>query len=502
MQISKKNLLSLLKQNLNEMAMDFDTNDRPHMDVTNKLATGDTPMKKIPLPKTGNEPNKNFQELLASERYREVIANVRRYTNYRGPIQPVVSGFGPLTHMMMSAHNKIIQIENSHKQELERIAIQLVREEMGISEDEVDIDAKLTSTEQINIDDIPRERGQEQNPEEVNVDGDEEDGEEPQQAPQQNVNPQNQQMEQEIFVNLDKLNLERAKRRLLNSMIQGASQKGYYMYHYVSEELEELTGSEELLNLYGLMMSINDSNYWQFGDSTLSALSSMSAGKVNVVFPKQNNQEQPEMGDDEQGGDDEEQGDDEQGGELTKPKIIAQAINFPALVHEIIKGSMELLSGHGQGNIENPQHKATVQKAMELEDTLEKEVWDLRLGPAIWNRLRESFPEDVLMGNNKELQNYIFMNIFELPAKKFLVFMKEVISGSESGKRLMATMVTSIQEMLRREDYEESMSQFNDDLDDVTDETDEGDIGDFLNNLGISGIRSSDSEEDDDEYLD
>jgi macrodomain Ter protein organizer (MatP/YcbG family) len=163
---------------------------------------------------------------------------------------------------------------------------------------------------------------------------------------------------------------------------------------------------------------------------------------------------------------------------------------------------MELLSGHGQGNIENPQHKATVQKAMELEDTLEKEVWDLRLGPAIWNRLRESFPEDVLMGNNKELQNYIFMNIFELPAKKFLVFMKEVISGSESGKRLMATMVTSIQEMLRREDYEESMSQFNDDLDDVTDETDEGDIGDFLNNLGISGIRSSDSEEDDDEYLD
>jgi len=54
------------------MAMDFDTPDRPYQGLQDKLSQGDTPLKKIPLPSTGEEPNKNFQELLASDRYRQV----------------------------------------------------------------------------------------------------------------------------------------------------------------------------------------------------------------------------------------------------------------------------------------------------------------------------------------------------------------------------------------------------------------------------------------------
>ena len=63
MELSKKKLLSLIKENINEMAMDFDTQDRPNSDLQNKLQQGDTPLTKVPLPKTGEEPNKNFQEL-------------------------------------------------------------------------------------------------------------------------------------------------------------------------------------------------------------------------------------------------------------------------------------------------------------------------------------------------------------------------------------------------------------------------------------------------------
>ena len=51
-------------------------------------------------------------------------------------------------------------------------------------------------------------------------------------------------------------------------------------------------------------------------------------------------------------------------------------------------------------------------KVIELEDTLEKEMWDLRLGPAIWDRVRASFPEEVLTKNGKELQNYLFKLFF------------------------------------------------------------------------------------------
>jgi hypothetical protein len=117
MEFSKKNLLSLIKENLEEMAMDFDTEDRPDQGIQNKLAQGDTPLKKIPFPKTGDEPNKNFQELLASERYKQVINNLRQYTGINTPLR-TVNDIMPLAQMMMTAHNQIIQTERAHRGEL------------------------------------------------------------------------------------------------------------------------------------------------------------------------------------------------------------------------------------------------------------------------------------------------------------------------------------------------------------------------------------------------
>jgi hypothetical protein len=120
------------------------------------------------------------------------------------------------------------------------------------------------------------------------------------------------------------------------------------------------------------------------------------------------------------------------------------------------------------------------------EDTLEKEMWDLRLGPAIWDRIRNQFPEDVLTDENKvELQNYLITEIFKLPAKNFLVFMREVISGSQKGKRLMGELMDGIEKMFNDEEYESAVQSFQNDLDDITDETDDDDLKDFLGGLGI-----------------
>ena len=126
----KKDLLRILNENLYEMPMDFDTEDRPYQGVQDKLSQGDTPLKKIPFPKTGNEPNKNFQELLASERYRNVVAKVREYTGIQTPLRG--QNVGSLTQMMMSAHNNIVRTESQHREALERLAVELVMKEMGI----------------------------------------------------------------------------------------------------------------------------------------------------------------------------------------------------------------------------------------------------------------------------------------------------------------------------------------------------------------------------------
>lgn len=204
MKLSKKNLLHLIQENLNEMPMDFDSQDRPHQDIQNKLASGDTPIKKVPLPKTGQEPNKNFQELLASERYKQVVNKVRQYTGVQTPMVGE-GGIGQLAQMMMNAHNMIVQTEREHRAELEKLAIELVMKEMGIPEGSVQFDAKIVGMGEVDLSDFNRDQQGDENPEEVDT--------------------EEVEIEQDLMQDLESFDLERAKRRLINSMIQGSSKK-------------------------------------------------------------------------------------------------------------------------------------------------------------------------------------------------------------------------------------------------------------------------------------
>lgn len=438
MEFSKKDLLSLLKEDITEMPMDFDTQDRPDQGLQGKLAQGDTPLNKVPLPQTGDE-NKNFQELLASERYRQVVAKVREYTGVETPMVGE-QGVMPLAQMMMSAHNEIIQAESAHKEELERLAVELVMKEMAIPEGAINYVAKIVGMGEINTDDFNREM--EENP--------------------QNIEPVD--VEEDLMDDLSTLNLEKAKRRLINSMIQGASKKGHYMYHYVADKIREITGSENLINQYGILMSVNDTLYWQLSDDTMKMMMGGAGGGGGSVGGKERVDRN-----------------------TTPPTIYAEGVNFPIVVHELIKGTLELFAIQGRPTDEEGNEDPRYAEVEQSEDTLEKEVWDLRLGPAIWERVRRQFPEEIVIDENKyELQNYLLVEIFKLPAKNFLVFMKEVISGSENGKRLMNELMQGVDQMFKDQDYQDAIEAFNDDLNNITDNTDDDDLDDFLGSLGIT----------------
>lgn len=448
--LSKKKLLSLIKENLEEMAMDFDTQDRPDSGVEDKLKQGETPFKKVPLPKTGDEPNKNFQEVLGSERYKQLLTTLRRYVP-NAPTLRGMEGVMSLQHLLMNAHNTIVQAELNHREELERLAVELVIKEMGIPEGSIEFDAKIIGMGEVDTDDFNRDENNEENPEEVDVDSDIDLG-----------------VEVNLFNELQGLDVEKAKRRLINSIIQGASNKGHYMYHLAPEKIGEITGNPNLINMYGIMMSINDLSYWQLSDETIKQMGNSGAGKEQVERPE-----------------------DEDG----VAKVVARGINFPVLVHELIKGVLELFAIQGR-----PEDEDTYDEVESSEDTLEKEMWDLRLGPAIWDRLRNQFPEDIVIDENKrELQNYLLVEIFKLPAKKFLVFMREVLQGTENGKRLMNELMDGINKMFNDQAYEDAVSVFRSDLEDVTDESEPDDINSFLNSLGIRGNIDLDDEDDEDD---
>ena len=163
MKISKKDFLTLLEQKLTEMPMEFPQNirinkknpnfdpnqevsqdnprtvpdevpfnERPHQGIQNKLQAQDTPMKKVPMP--AGQGNQNFQEMLASETYREVIKRVKEATGGRG---------NNLIGLMYEAFNEINRIESAHRPELERLAVQSVMELFKIPEGRFNIHAKL-----------------------------------------------------------------------------------------------------------------------------------------------------------------------------------------------------------------------------------------------------------------------------------------------------------------------------------------------------------------------
>lgn len=455
MEFSKKKLLSLIQENLNEMPMDFDSQDRPDQGVQDKLAAGETPLQKIPFPETGDEPNKNFQELLASERYKQVVAKMRQYTGNNAPVRGM-EGLTPLMQQMMSAHNQILQFEQNHRRELEQLAIELVMKELGIPEGSVQYDARIIGMGEFNPEDFNHDQeGEEQG-------GEEEGGE-------QEMDLGN---EIEIVNDLEKLDLEKAKRRFINTIIQGASKRGHYMYHYVEDRVREIVGNDRIIGLYGIMMSVNDALYWQLPDETMKAM-----GQAGNIAGREDVDRQTDP-----------------------PTIKARAVNFPVLIHELIKGTLELIALHGR-NRDEEGNEEDFSDIEESEDTLEKEMWDLRLGPAIWDRIRSKFPEDVLTDETKGIiQLIVFQHIFKKPAKEFLVFMKEVVSNSETGNRLMQTLVRGIEEDINNYDYEQTMSEFDDELTDAADQTDNDELKDFI--LGIPGISlSNDDEEDDDDDL-
>jgi hypothetical protein len=374
------------------MAINFTTNDRFDKGVEEKLQLEETPLKIIPFPKTGDEPNQNFQEQLASERYAQVIEKIRLYTNLDTTIVGK-QGLNQYMGEMMESVYKIVELETPHREQLEELGINLVKKEMGIPEGVIQFDAKIIGFDSVETDDFNMDKPKEpQDP--VNIE-------------QQEIND-----ESEIF------KLECAKRRCINAIIQGASKRGHYMYHYVEQEIIDIVGNSGVIGMYGKMMSVNDALYWHLPDNSLEMMAAEGsiAGKEEVDRTTE------------------------------PPTIKVRAINFPALIHELIKGILELFSHQGE-----PEDKDLFVKVMQQEDLLHKEMWDLRLGPSMWDRIRSQFPEEILVDETLvEHQNYLITEIFKLPAKTFLIFIKEVLTGSDKGKKYMSKLMKNVYENINQ----------------------------------------------------
>lgn len=410
-------------------AMNFADNSRPDPSVQSKLSSRQTPFKKVEFPNPDNDSGySNYEELLASEEYEMALGRLNAFTGERniGTGFQSQSKYYQLSIQASRILGEIKRAESQKETELEELCERLVREHFKIPANRLQFDIKLES-EKIQVNQDP----------------------EPSQV---------QKQEEELVDEL--LDMERAKRRLLNAMTQGAAVDSTWIFRKVIPEIQAITGVRDLADKYSVFIATMMLGYWQFPEELLE-MSVIGNGQLNEASGA---------------------GKTYIDTSTNPPTVVVRAVIFPFLIHEAIKGVMEFLSK--QRNPENPE---LVQKAMDLEDKVLYEIWDIRLGPAIWRRLYDLYPDAIKNEEDKrKLQAYIYSNVANLPVRDFLVLMKEVISKSDNGKTLIGAMYYDLTRKVDSEEVTKSTSEFKRIMDEISPQVSDDEIRDLLSGLNIS----------------
>ena len=384
---------------------------RMNPELENQIKSNSLDLAKNPaFPKTDASGNQiNFLELIAYKRFNDVVSLVKRYNPQINP-----ASIGEVSSVLMGAVRTITNAEQPHIPKLEKLAVDVVVNEMEIPDGAFLYDAKIVPVGSISGEGFILE-GKEQN--------------------QQEVQSQfGEQAEVENMTASELFEMEKHKRRFINMLIQGASKKGHYMFQLVAGELNEI--NPQMTNEYGKMMSANDIIYWLFPDETIKQMASQPSNMA---------------------------GKEEIEDETDPPTLKVRGINFPVVVHELVKAIMEVFGTQGL-----PDDPKSSQMIIDSVDSLENETMDLRVGVPVWELFSSSYPAMVFEEGNRHIQHYLFARFCALEINEFFRVARLILSQSQEGSKYMEQMANEIVKDLQNQDYN---TQFGDDtgysLDDI-----------------------------------
>jgi len=399
--ISKKDLLRLM-----EAPIDYEGPERMAGDVERKITGKQTPFHNFPaMP----EMDRDFIELISSKRFKDSVDKVRMAMGDTRTIQ----GQNALMQLMGTvgqAMQRLVMIQSQNAEELEALAVKLVKDELGIPDGAMQFDAQLM------MQPMGAAEGMKSEPE----------------------MPSEEEVE-ELMGDIENFNLERAKRRFINSLIQGAAFKGGHMYVMVRDEINDI--NPQLMNLYAVTQALMEHAYWIFPD-----MEGMAGGGGGQM------------------------GQSEFDPETDPPTVKARAVTFPLLVHELVKGVYEVFGTHGL-----PDDPRQAEMVLSAEDSLPSEIWDSRLGPIFWEKFVSTYPIELFEDDMKHIQHYLFMRFSALSAEEFMTLAKKILKGDPDGQRIIQRMVDEIVKELKEQDYKDAMGD--EDEDEGYDDVDLSDLG-------------------------
>lgn len=287
---------------------------------------------------------------------------------------------------------RCLKLEEPHTKELIAIAIDLVMKEFDIPEGELIINAELTSE----IDPT---------------------------SFRENFLPRNvEELEFENHQSIVDSNKEVLKRRFINSMNQGSANKASHLFNFVESKVNDL--NPRLTANYSKMIAASDLTFFLINDT----VKSMPGGTVDVEYPKNENE----------------------------PAVInAQGVIFPILLHEIVKGVMEVITTNAL-----PEDEKLCEYVKAKADFSGANNWDMRLGTKIW----EAFVSSIEEGST-HLKHHVYNDLVDLPVDEFNETMKEILAGTKKGKSYVKQLTDDIKEEIRKDEFNASLidDKFDDD---------------------------------------
>ena len=110
--------------------------------------------------------------------------------------------------------------------------------------------------------------------------------------------------------------------------------------------------------------------------------------------------------------------------------VVAKAWFWPLLIHELVKGTAELVCLHGLTCLDDETYDEVMQEA----DHIEYETWMLQAGPELWRRFLAVLP------NPRELPN-ILMHVARLEPEPLERLMMDIVSEPDRARGYLARLI-------------------------------------------------------------
>jgi len=235
------------------------------------------------------------------------------------------------------------------------------------------------------------------------------------------MNPNNEDPSQPDFGEDDPEKMK-AKRRLINGITQGASVRGAFAFMLFKEYIDQI--NPELVSKYSEILKLVFGTYDD--DNAIAMMLAAIAQGAKM-----------------QGGESEMEYDDENDQFIIK----AQAMCFPMLVHEIIKGLYEIVGTEGFGS-----DKEKNQSIINAVDKVSNEPEDLRYGKFIYDAINDLYiSSDV---DDPRVRELFFASVYKLSDNEFFPFVENAINGTltSSQKRWAEMEIRDIARDLTKDD--------------------------------------------------